>query len=262
MKTKLLAASVLLLPACLQAQTVTKVIRVKGNPNELASLVCNAQLNCKPSPALQAVVLQGRSEDVSQAEQSIVNLDSLAAAGDTRGTKSVETTLYVVAGSQEGIPGAQEITAEPLLSVVKQLRPLFSYQHYQSLSSLMIRSVDGSPGASEGIMPTVKTDPSINTPAHYRLTYESAQSSNDRAALIRFKRLQFNVQIPYVSGRLESKAKDGAAIPYASVQYQQTNVNVSSDVDVRENQKAVVGKANVSDSDTCFFIVVSARLVP
>ncbi len=245
-----------------QMEPVVKVVRVRGDANELARLACNnSGIGCTPSQALRAVVVRGRPADVARTEETIQKLDGFNAGPSGGPTKNVETTVYVIAGSAEPIPGTQDVSGEALTPVVKQLRAIFPYNHYQLLSTMLLRSSEGSKAYASGLMKSVSTVPDYSQPALYKLQYERATLSNDSGASIKLYNFSFTANVPVVSGTLKSTST-GKPAPYSTTQFSLTNIGINSDVDLREGQKVVVGKVNVGDSNTCFFIVLSARLVP
>lgn len=234
---------------------VTKIVRVRGNARELSNLGCVATMSCNPSEPLRAVVLNGTEAKVAQAEQNIKELDALAATVDPVAKKNIETTVYVISGSAEAMEGVQEVSGEALTPVLRQLRAIFPYSHYQLLGSMMLRSAEDTGGSSAGLMNTMSW-PGFNHPLSYTITYKQVKGISDPSGYIHLFDFRFTAAIPNVS---RPRGKD------ANVQisgFSTSDVRIGADLDVREGQKVVVGKANVSDSDTCFFIVVSARLVP
>jgi hypothetical protein len=261
MKIRLLALAVLSCSIAL-AQTppdsVVKIVRVHGDPATIAKLaLIDSGVHFQFSEALHTIVLRGNASNVASAERTIQEVDT--ASPSPAVSRNVETTVYLITGSAEPISGAQEVTGEALTPVVKQLRAIFPYQHYQPLSTMLLRSAQDTKANTEGLMKSFDTPPEILQPSRYTISYESVRVSPE--SLIHLTNFQFSASIPYITGRLRSNTKDGS-IPYATTQFQETRVGVRADIDLREGQKVVVGKANVTDSDTCFFIVLSARLLP
>ena len=113
-----------------QPEPETKVVRVRGDANDLANLACRGfGLVCTPSQALRAVVLSGKPTEVALVEGTIKKLDGFNTEAADHTFKNVETTVYVIAGSDEPIPGTHDVSGEVLTPVVKQLRAIFPYSH-------------------------------------------------------------------------------------------------------------------------------------
>ena len=264
MRIKTLVAGLLVCCGALRAQEdpyVTKVVRVHGDADKLRILACNgAEVNCQASAPLRAIVVKGRSRYVAQVEQTLQELDSISpSSASSSSDKNVELTTYVIGGSTEPFLGAQDITGETLAPVVKQLHAIFPYSHYQLLSTLVMRSALGERAESTGMM-GVRSTPDLSVPTSYQISFNSAKVSDAGSGQIHLAKFQFNVRVPYVSGSI--RASVPGEIPRAQTQFQEINVGLQTDIDLREGQKVVVGKTNVSDSDSCFFLVLVAKLVP
>lgn len=250
-----LARGLLLCPLLLSAQTASteppqpentvKIVRVHGNALAIGSLAASwSGIHYQVSDALKAIVLTGKSADVAKVERTIEELDALnaitpAAAASER---NMETTVYVISGGAEPISGVQDITGEALAPVVKQLRAIFPYNHYQLLSTMLIRSAQNAKASSEGMMTTAQSNSAPARPSIYKIGYDSAKTSGEPSA-IHLSGFYFDSRFSLATG-------------------EQRNVAIQTDVDLHEGQKVIVGKANVGNSDACIFLVLSARLVP
>lgn len=250
-----LAGILLLCPFLLSAQTanteppqpenVVKIVRVHGNAQSIGSLAASwSGIHYQVSDALKAIVLTGKPADVARVERTIQELDALNATTPPAAAteRNMETTVYVISGSAELISGVQEITGEALAPVVKQLRAIFPYNHYQLLSTMLIRSAQNAKASTEGIMTTAQSNSAPGRPSAYKISYDSARTSGDLSPSIHLAAFRFETSVVIAS------------------QFQQ--VAIQTDVDLHEGQKVVVGRANVGNSDACIFLVLSARLVP
>jgi hypothetical protein len=228
-----------------------KVVHVKGDAAVIAALAGRASgVDYQVSSPLKAIVLKGEPSDVANVERTIQELDSLSSASSTAsGVRNIELTIHVIAGSSEPIAGFEEVSGDALAPVLKQLRAIFSYKHYELLSTIFMRSAQNTGGTAEGgIRPIQTTDLSLS-PVTYRLSYESVGASTEAIPLIHVVMLQFGASIPYVIGPKESK------------QFQNFHIGISSNLDLLEGQKVVVGTSNVPEGNTSVFLVLSARLV-
>ncbi|HEX4167064.1 MAG TPA: hypothetical protein VHZ55_16490 [Bryobacteraceae bacterium] len=265
MRIKTLVAGLLVCSGLLRAQDdpyVTKVVRVHGDAAKLNDLACpGSGLNCEASAPLRAIVLKGHAHMVTQVEQTIQELDAISPSPNSNPGKNVELTVYVLGGSTQPFVGAQDVTGESLSPVVKQLRAIFPYSHYQLLSTLVMRSALGQTAESFGMMGVaLRPTPDLHVPTRYQIKFNSAKVSDAGSNLIHLARFEFSVRVPYVSGSIRVPVPGEA--PQMPTQFSETNAGLQTDLDLREGQKVVVGKTNVSDSDSCFFLVLSAKLVP
>jgi hypothetical protein len=88
--------------------------------------------------------------------------------------------------------------------------------------------------------------PNFAHPSTYQVQYDdSTVSAEERSTLVHLSNFRFITRVPVGSGS----------------QWQNEDVSINTDVDLREAQKVVVGKANVGNSDSALFVVLSARLV-
>jgi hypothetical protein len=252
----LLASSELLLAQIVPGQEinyVTRIVRVKGDAKTLRDLACSSSYaNCEASTTLRAIVVKGKESVVAQVEKSIQELDAMSSpAANTLNNRNVELTVYVLGGAMQPFAGTDDAAGETLAPVVRQLRAIFPYSHYQLLSTMMMRSSLNTKADSFGIM-GMRTSPEITRPSNYQLSFDSAKIAGDVATEIHLAKFSFRANVPYVW------SSPGSPGP----QWAQAEVLVQTDVDLRESQKVVVGKANVANSDSCFFLVLSAKLMP
>jgi hypothetical protein len=256
MKIRLLALAVLSCAVSFGQTTensIVKVVRVRGDAQEIAALVGpGTPVSARASRELKAIVVRGKPADVESVERSIQELDALGSASPSSAKKDIETTFYVFAGSAEPLANISETTSEVLKPVVKQLRAIFPYSHYQLLSTMLIRSAQDGHGNTEGAFRAPGKGPDATDPSRYALWYESAGITPGTTASVHLKKLHFSARIPYPRER-DSGGK---------TQFGFVDASIDTDVDLLEGQQVVVGKANVSNPDICLFLVLSARLAP
>jgi hypothetical protein len=229
--------------------TVTKVIRVhNARPEKLAEMVSGGPAIIHANDALKAIVVRGRPADVATLEQTIRELDT---ASTTRASRNVELMVYLVSGSSAMPPSstpAEKLTA--LAPVVKQLRAIFPYNDYQLLSTMLLRSGEGSTSFSNGLLKPFQNAPGGIAPSVYSIRYNSATVSSDEAnPTIHLREFRFDTRIAIVTGTAPS------------TQFQTFSIGIETDVDLREGQKVVVGKANIESTDSAVFVILSAKLV-
>ena len=118
-------------------------------------------------------------------------------------------------------------------------------QDFRLVETTVLRVNEGSGSESSGVFPDSSP---AEPPSIYQTKFAKLTITGEPPA--RTMRLDFF----RFGGRLASKnAKSG------EVQYIETGVN--TDVDVREGQKAVVGKANFGNARESLFIVLAAKIV-
>lgn len=224
---------------------VTKLIRVKyGNAQAIASLAhTGTPISIAADNGMNAIVLKGAPSAVASVEQIIHELD---VPSSTPNGKDVELTVFVIGASSNPI-GSD--VPEGVAPVVKQLRAIFPYKNYGLLSSMLLRSREGSSAQNSG---TMKFGDSPNN--NYYATYEATTVDRQNGLpVIHVRQFRFNTKFPVVPG----PAPKGAAI----TQWTMSDIGVKTDVDLREGQKTVIGKADVGGSDSALFVVLNAKLV-
>jgi hypothetical protein len=257
---KIVVAAFLALPMAISAQDaqsaggsaparVTKIVRVQyGNPRVIAHLAASdAGVNYESDDSLRAIVLKGLPSAVDSVERTIHELDSPSSG---IGARNVEVTVSVIGASNKPDLLPRNEIPDNLAGVVKQLRAIFPYQSYALFSSMLMRSREGAKSESQGLMQGLGGSASLPYPNPYTLVYDEANlSSVDGRPLVHLKNFRFFVKTPVPTG------------PAGSSSYTNSDVGLLTDVDLREGQKVVVGKANLQNSDAALFVVLSARLV-
>ncbi len=194
-----------------------------------------------PEPQSRTLALRASADDVSAMEAVIRKLDVLPPPA-----KNIELTAFLLVALEA--PRTDLTLPANLEPVVKQLRATFSYKSYQLLETLVVRNRDGETGSVTGVVPSSTSTP-LKT--FYSFTYRSSKLSAEPSGnMIRIDGLNLGARIPLP---VESGETQGT-----KVQYQ--NTGVSTNVDVREGQMVVVGKANVDGSNNALVIVLSARV--
>jgi hypothetical protein len=213
---------------------ITKVVRVHTGARNLAALASAGPVDVRADDALKAVVLRGKPADVSALESIIRELDS---ASSNPASKNVELTVYVLNGSSSS---ATEEKLPAVAPVVKQLHAVFPYSNYQLLSTMLLRSGEGTPASTSGLL---KGFGNSNTPSHYTVSYRAARVSTDEAGpSIHLSSFHFVLQVAIATSMFDA--------------------GIDTDIDLRDGQKVVVGKSNIESVDSALFVVLVAKLVP
>ena len=192
---------------------------------------------------LQRIIVHGSPERVAMIEEFTRKLDVAPPP-----PKNIEVTVYMLAAQQQ--PEAGSIPDE-LAGVVKQLRGVFGLQGFRVLETMVMRGREGRGGEASGLMNPPKGDDS--QPSLYTFRYQRASiSGEDKARTIRLDGVRFGGRIPVVSTHVSTTGQK---------QWQYLDTGVNTDVDLREGQKVVIGKASIGAANATLFLVVSAKIV-
>lgn len=182
---------------------------------------------------LGVISVAGAEPSVTAFEEALKKLDTPPPANPQ---SNVEVVIYVVGATR---PGGADALAPGLEPVIKQMRSVCQYAHYRVLDAQIIRTRPYTPeqrrtASARGQLqhPTKEATFTCNT----SLDVRPDEDAKGRV----FHFLQFDF---------------GCANIHSPKEYQ---VVIHADFDVREGQKAVVGKSSIRD-DSAVFLVVTAR---
>ena len=153
---------------------------------------------------------------------------------------NIELTVYLLSGVAQG--QMADDVPQDLVSTVKQLRSIFNYKSYKLTESFMLRGRLGGGASAQGVLPG-------GSGIHYEFRYGSAQASSDSSPVIRINGLRI-----MLTNNFYRRGEDGKTVadPLASI---------STDLDIREGQKTVVGKSSISSTGDALILVIVPRLV-
>jgi hypothetical protein len=216
------------------AQETPKLIEVKNlDITQLSGFLMAFGVRYSGIPGSRLIALNGQKENVIAAEEAIKRMDVPR--------KNIELTFQIIAATVQA--DAEKVPAD-LEPVVKQLKSAFLYQGYRVLETMFVRNREGSYGRATGVMP----GPPGGRKAFFSVEFRSSSISTDsKGAVIHLERLQ-------IGGRLPTGVNAKGETDYQ-------NAGIEADVDVREGQKAVVGKSSVDVKDGAIFMVVTAKVV-
>jgi hypothetical protein len=166
-----------------------------------------------------------------------------AAPSLTRPQLGVEIVAHILLAAPKGSSGnALPADLDP---VAKQLRSVFGYTDIRLLDSALIRGREARRsdliGSLSGLMEDQKH------PADYRITiHKISVEPSGKANSVALEGFDFSARVPY-------EVRAG--------QFENTNINFSTDLSIPEGQKVVVGKAHVGTTDGALILVLSARVV-
>jgi hypothetical protein len=187
------------------------------------------------------LILSGPKDAVAGFEEIIKQLDVAPVA-----KKNIETTVYMVVASAQ--PASGPAMPTELDPVVKQLKGVFNYKGFRLLDSFVLRSRDTEKGDTNGFVPPLDT----NVPASAKITYQFRYSrvsldGSETNRVIRYDNLRLEIKLPISSG---------------GGQFNYMGAGISTDVDVPEGKKVVVGKTSaVEGPDSALILVISAKVV-
>jgi hypothetical protein len=152
---------------------------------------------------------------------------------------NVELTVYLLSGALQGT-GTDDVPQD-LSATVKQLHSVFSYKSYKLAESFVLRGRSSGPkeatGArTEGILP--------GSGLHYDFGYNRVWLSAETPRTVHIDRLQIILTSQSHIGR--------PADPVASL---------STDLDLSEGQKTVVGKSNVNNAGDALILVIVPKVI-
>ena len=237
MKHLLLVIAMIALPLAAQDQKkdepkqpqVQKLFVLKyADPNQIGNLLRVFTQNVTPNAAMHALAVSATSEAMSAIEDAIKRLDVPTAA-----PQNVELTVYLLVGSQaEGAPP----TALPkdLDSVLAQLKTAFAYKSYKLGDVLTLRGRTGQRLQTSGAGWSTPVE-NGSRPVNTQFSVEAISVGPD--GTIRIDRLQ-------ASSRVSGLDPTG----------------LTTDLDIKEGQKVVVGKMGMNPNEA-LFLVLMARVM-
>jgi hypothetical protein len=232
MKRIVLATLVLAVSAFAQApkERTTKLVTVKyADPNAIVSMIKMFGVDIQVNGAMKTMALSGIPENITGAEAAIKQLDVAP--------KNIELVVHFLVGSNQAST-AGAVPAE-LKDVVAQLRSTFSFKEYNMLDTLTLRTRAGSSADTSGIV----SAPGVNPPRLTQFSIRNASVSED--GVIRIDRMHAGLRIPVPSSQ--------------KVDY--INTGIDQDIDVKEGQKVVVGRASLEGPEKALFLILTARVV-
>lgn len=239
-------------PAAAEARRrIIRVVHVHGDAGTLANLAAEGSgVFYQISNPLHLVVLKGAPPDVDAVEHTIQQLDS----SFSDSSKNVELMVFVLAGSMDPLPGSS-LEAAGLDSVIRQLRAVFPYRHYELMNTMLLRASQGSEADASGMMRRLSNIQDANAPSPYNIHIKSASVSGQQPATVHLADFTFEAHLPVVS---KSAAGNQS---YATGSVSQVRVSIKTDLDVKPGERVVVANSNVEDAGISLFLVLTAQLV-
>jgi hypothetical protein len=200
-----------------------------ADPNAIFSMVKMFGVEIQMGGGMKTIALSGFPENIAAAEAAIKQLDVAP--------KNIELVVHFLVGGNQAAPNGA-VPAE-LRDVVAQLKITFTYKEYSMLDPLTIRTRAGSRADTSGII----SAPTVNPP---RLTQFSIQSATvPESGVIHIDRMHAGLRIPVASAQ--------------KMDY--VNTGIDQDIDVKDGQKVVVGRASLEGPDKALFLILTAKVI-
>jgi len=227
---------------------VTKAITLKYPARVDTNVLDGIGLVIKRSG--DVVVVTGPQERVETAEAIIKQLDvppPPPAPAEHR--KDIQLTAYMIIASPSSVQGTP--VPKDLDSAIGQVSSIFPYKSYNLFDAVVVRMEEGEGrNANRGYVAGALPQGQQTFPAGgmYDLSVASVGMTEAVPAnLLRLNNFSLNLQI---HAGLDKDGKD---------KYQ--HVSVATNIDMKEGQKIVVGKANIDGSENALIVVLTAKVV-
>jgi hypothetical protein len=222
---------------------VQKVFQVKHADVDSLWNAFHQIANMRVDKNLKLLVVDGSPEAVKAIEDALKTLDVPVPAPSI---KNVELTFHMILAR----PDKNGALPQALDAVQKNLESLFGFRGFHLLETAYMRGRDGIEVSTDGAVPNPgeADSPHIN----YSVSVRPSVSAGDKGNVVRLDRLRLQLRMPVVTGT------DG---PTKKKQFTFQGAGMNTQIDVREGQRVVVGKANVNASDGALVLVVTAKVV-
>ena len=228
--------------------TVTKAITLKYPGRVDTSVLDGIGLVIKRSS--DVVVVTGPQERVETAEAILKQLDvPPPPPTPIEQKKDIQLTAYMIIASPSAMTGTP--VPKDLDSAISQVSSIFPYKSYNLFDAVLMRTVEGegreaSRGHVSGALP--QGQQTFERGGGYDLSLQSiGLTQGPPANLLRLHNFSLVLRI------LAGTDKDGKD------KYQQ--VNIDTNIDMKEGQKIVVGKANIDGSENALIVILTAKVV-
>jgi hypothetical protein len=243
MRRIVVAALLLAVPIFAQAQKVeertTKLVHLKfADPENLRNIISQFGVNVSPNSSMKAMTINGSPSQIAAAEAAIQQLDIAP--------KNLELVVHFVIGSDAPNPTGSPVPAE-IRDVITQLKGTFTYKDYRMLDVLTLRTRVGSNAETTGIL-NAGPNPRLST-----FSIRNATVSDD-GTTIRIDRMHAGLRIPMGQRTTETKSGTRTGPEYL-------NTGIDQDVDVKEGQKVVVGRASLEGPEKALFLILTAKVM-
>lgn len=211
-----------------------KLIQLKYvSANRVHNLLRNyTNASVESDDNLHTIAIRGTTDMVTAFEEAVKKLDAPP--------RDFELTVFLISAS----PQTGDHLPDALTSTAKQLHGVFAYKGYDLLDSFVLRGRDGQGmdgmqgGSADG---TIKN-------STYSFRYYRASVQDGTPKIVNLQNLNLQIRMP--TGMRNEKGQP---------EYKTTGL--STDIDIRDGQKVVVGKSDVNNGENPLILVVTAKVV-
>lgn len=222
-------------------ELVTRIFRIENaDIRDLANVIMIFGGRVQPEPDLGVIGWTGPASMLPAVEAAIANLDVAPVP-----EPNVELTVYFLMAAREG--GGTSGVPAALDGVAVQLKEVFGYDSVQLIETTAIRVRPGSGGKLNGFLPQRRGD---SIEARYEFYFRELKVTEDEnGRSIRLDELRATIQTPRV------------VVENGEPTNRWVETGIRTDVDLREGQKAVVGKTTTEGGAEAIFVVVDGAIV-
>lgn len=220
---------------------VTEIFKIEyGDVRNIADVISLFGGRVQPEPELRVIGWTGPKSQLPAVEAAIRSLDVAPVP-----EPNVELTVWFLMAINDG-SGTVSVPAS-LDGVAVQLQDVFGYDSVRLIETTALRVRNGSRGELNGILPQRLDD---DREARYEFGFRRLWVNEDESGRsIRLDGLSTGVKAPHMV--MENGQR--------TTRYMTTGV--STDIDLRENQKAVIGKTSLEGGAETVFIVVTGTII-
>jgi len=217
---------------------VRKVFILKyADPRNLFALLQVFDATVNVNSELHALAVSGSPQTMQAIEEAIAKLDTPAAAA-----KDVVLMMQLVVGTDtDGTVGGP--IPKDLDKVVAELRDVFPFKNYRLMDVLTLRTRIGQRAGTESQGGAMQFG-SVTKPVFSNFAINNSSLGPD-GTTVRLEGLRAQSQIP---------------VEMSPGQFSRQDLNLNTDVDIKEGQKVVIGRRGIN-KEQALFLVLSAHVV-
>jgi hypothetical protein len=160
---------------------------------------------------------------------------------------NIELTVYLVSGLAQPQAGAAAELPDDLAATLNQMRGVFAYKSYKLVNAFTLRARNGSSAEVAGELP-------LNGWT-YDFRYGNANVFEGTPGVVHINRLR--LEIARRGSIINRVTTPSAAAPgNLATPNPNTVALVTTDLDIKEGQKTVVGQSAVNGTDALFLVIV------
>lgn len=215
----------------------TKVVEVKYADVKQLVQILQPFGNVVINPELKALTISGYAEAVIAMEETIKRFDV-----PQQSIQNIELLVYLLISVDPSAPSNVPLELE---SVLKQLKSNFPAQGYRLMDTVVMRCRFGRGVSVSGWVPPEKGPKSEEEGLYYEFIIRSV-GMNASSTVPVFQVDGVKIQLGFASqeaGKRENR-----------------RMEFNTDVDIKKDQKVILGKANLDNSGKAVFLVLSARI--